>query len=118
MKLFNPTNATLGSLTNAVLTIIDDESSNIPAGALDTSYNPSAGTDGFINALVVQPDGKLLLGGDFITVNGLTRRAHCAIERKTARWMAPSTSAQEPTAPCGRWHCKAMAGFCWAACSA
>ena len=43
-------------------------------GSLDSSFNPGTGTDGVVRAIVLQPDGKVLIGGDFNTVDGLVRR--------------------------------------------
>ena len=41
------------------------------SGSLDTSFlNNLAGADGMVRAVVVQPDGKVLIGGDFTHVNG------------------------------------------------
>jgi uncharacterized delta-60 repeat protein len=40
-------------------------------GSLDTGFNPNAG--GLVYSLVVQTDGKILLGGDFTAVGGATR---------------------------------------------
>jgi len=42
-------------------------------GTLDTSFNPAAGTDYAVNSIVVQTDGKVLLGGFFTQVNGRGR---------------------------------------------
>jgi len=49
-------------------------------GTLDPNFLPGAGTDGAgivasvgVGAVALQPDGKLLLGGDFSTVNGSVR---------------------------------------------
>ncbi|MBZ5551927.1 MAG: hypothetical protein LAO21_04335 [Acidobacteriia bacterium] len=39
-----------------------------PDGSLDTSFDP--GASGGVFALVVQPDGKILVGGDFTTLGG------------------------------------------------
>src|SRR5689334_13019895 len=41
-----------------------------PDGTLD-SFNPNASSD--VNAIAVQPDGKILIGGFFTTVGGQTR---------------------------------------------
>lgn len=68
----NPASA-LGSQSSAILTIVDNESFNEPPGSTDTTYNPSAGANGLIYSAVLQPDGKLLIGGDFTTVNGIAR---------------------------------------------
>ena len=42
------------------------------SGARDASFNPGgAGADGVIYALVLLPSGKILIGGDFMTYNGI-----------------------------------------------
>lgn len=50
-------------------------------GTLDTSFDPGAGCEGkivpadpnepFIFALALQPDGKIIIGGNFVTYNGV-----------------------------------------------
>jgi uncharacterized delta-60 repeat protein len=41
------------------------------SGSLDTSFNPGGtGTGNYVLALAVQPDGKLLAGGNFTSYNG------------------------------------------------
>jgi uncharacterized delta-60 repeat protein len=42
-------------------------------GTLDTVFAPVLSTGAEINALALQPDGKILVGGGFTTVNGVTR---------------------------------------------
>ena len=41
-----------------------------PDGSLDTSFNPNVGgaINTSVNVIVVQPDGKILIGGDFTTL--------------------------------------------------
>ena len=41
----------------------------------DPDLDPTAGPDDIVRALALQPDGKPLLGGDFITVDNLERPA-------------------------------------------
>jgi uncharacterized delta-60 repeat protein len=41
-------------------------------GTLDNSFDPGAGSDGFVFAVAVQPDGKILVGGAFNHWNGQT----------------------------------------------
>ena len=43
------------------------------SGALDTAFNPGTGTNGDVNAVAIQPDGKILIVGQFTTVNGTAR---------------------------------------------
>ncbi|MDX1905915.1 MAG: T9SS type A sorting domain-containing protein [Bacteroidia bacterium] len=44
-----------------------------PDGSLDTSFNFSAGLPSYItvNSVVLQPDGKILIGGDLVTAGGV-----------------------------------------------
>jgi len=44
-----------------------------PDGTVDPSFSAAANTDFAVNALVVQPDGKILIGGFFTLVNGVPR---------------------------------------------
>jgi uncharacterized delta-60 repeat protein len=41
-------------------------------GSLDTTFNPGTGADHLVYDVVVQPDGKILLGGSFFSVNSFT----------------------------------------------
>jgi hypothetical protein len=42
-------------------------------GSLDSSFNPGTGANGRVFAIALQPDGKVLIGGDFLTANGVLR---------------------------------------------
>lgn len=42
-------------------------------GTLDFSFNPGLGFSSDVLAITVQPDGKILVGGDFTTYNGTAR---------------------------------------------
>lgn len=41
------------------------------AGNIDTSFSPNS--DGFVRAIVVQPDGQILVGGEFTSIGGQSR---------------------------------------------
>lgn len=73
VSLRNFVKASPGSITNATVIIVDDEALNVPAGTVDTGFNPSPGADNFVHALALQTDGKILVGGDFTTVDGIAR---------------------------------------------
>ncbi len=73
LVLTNAVNVSLGTPGQSTLTIIDDESSNTPAGSLDTTFNTINGADDAIFALALQTDGELIIGGDFIAFNHATR---------------------------------------------
>ena len=66
-------NASTGANPTATLNIIDDESVGDPAGTLDTTFNLDAGANESINALALQPDGKILAAGAFRMMNRVTR---------------------------------------------
>ena len=42
-------------------------------GTLDLSFDPGTGANGRVFSLALQPDGYVLIGGDFTTVNGVVR---------------------------------------------
>ena len=42
-------------------------------GSLDATFNPGTGANSTVYSIAVQPDGKILIGGNFTSVNGTTR---------------------------------------------
>jgi uncharacterized delta-60 repeat protein/uncharacterized repeat protein (TIGR01451 family) len=44
-----------------------------PNGSIDETFNPGNGADGLVTSLALQPDGNILMGGDFRSVNGFNR---------------------------------------------
>ena len=47
-------------------------------GSVDLTFNPGAGANASVNTLALQPDGKLLIGGLFTDVNGVSTHNHIA----------------------------------------
>lgn len=45
----------------------------MPDGALDASFDPGSGPSNTVYAIGVQPDGKIMIGGAFSTVNGSSK---------------------------------------------
>ena len=43
-------------------------------GSLDLSFDPGTGVNGSVNALALQPDGRVVVGGAFSVVNGTSRQ--------------------------------------------
>ena len=43
------------------------------SGSLDATFTPGLGADDTVNAIVVQPDTRIILGGQFTRCNGVTR---------------------------------------------
>src|SRR3989337_2044300 len=41
-------------------------------GSLDAGFNTGGGADGIVSYLLLQPDGKVVLAGDFENVNGVS----------------------------------------------
>jgi len=44
-----------------------------PDSTIDPSFDPALGTYGSVRALLIQPDGKILIGGNIQAVNGVAR---------------------------------------------
>jgi uncharacterized delta-60 repeat protein len=42
-------------------------------GEVDLAFDPGSGVNGAVTAIAVQADGRMLIGGEFTTVRGLTR---------------------------------------------
>jgi uncharacterized delta-60 repeat protein len=60
-------------------------------GAVDAPFNPGASNDGFfssVDAVAIQPDGKILVGGAFTTLGGA---AHKSIGRVNAEGVPDAT---------------------------
>ncbi|MDW8309677.1 MAG: Calx-beta domain-containing protein, partial [Verrucomicrobiales bacterium] len=64
---------TLGSPASAQVTIIDDESVNEPPGEPDTAFRSPFSLNGPVLAMALQPDGKLVIAGDFTLANASPR---------------------------------------------
>lgn len=47
----------------------------LPSGAFDNTFNQGTGANGYVHSMVVQPDGKILIGGSFTTYNGVSRNS-------------------------------------------
>lgn len=44
-------------------------------GSLDTTFKPGSGANNYVDAVAIQPDGKIVIGGLFSSVGGLARNA-------------------------------------------
>ncbi len=42
-------------------------------GSIDGTFNPGSGPNATVHAVLVQPDGRIVLGGDFSSYNGVSR---------------------------------------------
>ena len=42
-------------------------------GSVDLSFDPGNGPNGDVNAIIIQPDGRIVIGGTFIGYNGVAR---------------------------------------------
>ena len=70
VRLSNATGgAVLGSPNSVVLTIVDDD---FGPGGLDQDFNPSGGANGVVRSVVLQPDGKILVAGEFDVLGGFS----------------------------------------------
>jgi uncharacterized delta-60 repeat protein len=78
-------------------------------GSLDAGYSSGLGPNASVWTVVVQPDGKAIIGGEFTTVNG-TARQHVA--RLNANGSLDTTLTLELTGRTerfGHWRCNRMA---------
>lgn len=94
------TNATpglaLGSPSNAVVNLIDTDSVSEPPGTPDPTYSPFAGFNGIVNALALQPNQQLLVGGNFTIANGVPRQSLARLNSDgslDAGFLLPSASS-------------------------
>jgi uncharacterized delta-60 repeat protein/uncharacterized repeat protein (TIGR01451 family) len=90
-RIVNSAPVLVGTVNDASVTILFDDQ-DAPAGSVDENYNadfgvemappvntnppnqPHPGTDGEVRSLVAQPDGKTIIGGDFLSYNSTPRR--------------------------------------------
>lgn len=81
LNLFGASPASgLGFPSTALLEIVDDESVAEPPGTVDTTEDPLLGFNGTVHSLALQPDGRLLVGGDFTEANTVARNRIARIE--------------------------------------
>ena len=73
LVLSNPVNATVGSISNALLRIVDDESISLPAGSLDPTFSDDAAANGSVYAVILQTNNSILMAGDFTRVRETPR---------------------------------------------
>lgn len=62
-----------GFFTNLAGTVCNHITRLNTDGSLDETFNTGGGADGAVRAVTVQPDGKILVGGDFINFGGQVR---------------------------------------------
>lgn len=43
-------------------------------GSLDTTFNPGSGANNWVESISIQNDGKIILGGNFLSYNGTARK--------------------------------------------
>ncbi|MFO1489958.1 MAG: choice-of-anchor D domain-containing protein [Kiritimatiellia bacterium] len=71
----------------------------LPDGSLESTatFNPGSGANAAINALAIQPDGKILVGGTFTNFNGVLRSRLLRLEANGApegagTWTQPTVT--------------------------
>ena len=86
----------LGSPSNAVLNIIDTDSVNEPPGSPDANFSGFDGFNGNVNALALQSNDQLLVGGDFTIADGVPRQSLARLNSDgslDAGFLLPSASS-------------------------
>lgn len=80
LTLSNPVNGTIAAgQGTATLTLVDNETLNIPAGSVETDFAVGAGANGPVNAVVIQndqtdADRRIIIAGDFTQYNVQNRQ--------------------------------------------
>ena len=64
-----------------------------PDGSLDLGFDTGSGPDGSVDCLAVQSDGRILVGGYFVTVNGYTQNYICRLNSDGSLDMAFGSGA-------------------------
>ena len=62
-------------------------------GSLDTGFDPGIGADGYILAMAIQSDGKIVIAGIFLTYNGAVRNSIARILNCTATTVSANSSS-------------------------
>ena len=62
-----------GQFTQVDLTLRNNLARLNTDGSVDLSFDPGNGPSGDVNAIVIQPDGRIVIGGTFIGYNGFAR---------------------------------------------
>jgi hypothetical protein len=90
-------------------------------GSTDFSFNPGSGADSSVNTVAVAPDGKVVVGGDFLSFNGVTCQRlvrlnckECAAPHtptpQEQSWLESMLSAGETASPKRGMGCSACNG--------
>lgn len=71
------------------------------SGAVDSSFDPGSGADNGLSAMAVQPDGKIVIGGEFTQFDGIPRGrvARLADNGKLDLSFDPGSGATGTTTP-------------------
>ena len=80
-------------------------------GSVDTRFDPAGGANGAVYAMAAQPDGKVIIGGQFTTVAGQSRRYVARFNTDPAAAPPPFTLAIRDTDDGVRVDLFAEAGF-------
>jgi uncharacterized delta-60 repeat protein len=70
MNIPSPGIAVAGLLLHLAIMVLPSQAA---PGDVDLSFDAGSGIDGSVSTVAVQPDGKVVIGGSFRTVNGLVR---------------------------------------------
>ncbi len=66
-------------------------------GTFDSTFNPGTGANQLIQALVIQPDGKIVLGGSFTNVNGTSRNYVARLNNPSIAIVPPAIISTAPS---------------------
>jgi len=58
----------------AIAAVLSSSQLAAQPGAIDLTFNPGSGVDSLVRSVIVQTGGKIIIGGDFVSVNGTPRK--------------------------------------------
>jgi uncharacterized delta-60 repeat protein len=70
-----------------------------PDGSVDSSFNPGKGASAEVYAMAVQPDGRILVGGFFSSVDGVSRTGLARLNEDGSLDMGFAVHLESPGVP-------------------
>ena len=105
----------MARLLSASLVLFLSVSALAQAGSVDLGFAPqdmtggtNDGLNGSCRAIAVQPDGKVLVGGDFTHANGMERGRIARLNADGSLDELFRSRDTVPMAACARWPCSPM----------
>ncbi|MGC8744337.1 MAG: Calx-beta domain-containing protein [Verrucomicrobiia bacterium] len=80
VELSSPTGGAVIRGGMSEIKVVDNESTTIPAGSVDTEFTTGFGPDKPVHTLAIQRNGFILLGGEFTSFNSIVRKGMARLD--------------------------------------